>query len=297
MRGPGGAVLEVLTAAVVVGAVVTGLALYNADRRDWDELAEFRAAAARESGPSTPYQGRDDTWGRVAIYPVIDDGTLHPVPDGVAGEIWSAFVRIVTPRFAAEQMSALRIADTPQNASAAAVELASVRPQRWILTVNLAANLRRTDYLRTLLHEYAHLLMLDERQLTRTGDCPTTLLPEGCLAPDATLERFQTRFWDRYGQDAPAPDVRSASEAWRLYHEHTGHFVSVYAATNVVEDAAETFVEFVARSRPSPGSGLWAQKIAFYWEQPAYVTIRTHIREWFAAELREPQLPVDDTHR
>lgn len=290
--------MQALTAVVLVGSVAVGLALYNGDRRNRDDIAEFNAAATRESGSTTPYQGRDDNWGRIGIYPVIDDGTLHPVPDGVAAEVWSAFMRMVTPQFASETMSALQIANAPDNPATASVERASVRPLRWTLTVNVAANLPRDEYLRTLVHEYAHLLTLDDDQLDGSAtECRTTRLQEGCLLPQSTLERFEDRFWEPYGEAVPDPDSQSGSETWAIYFNHTADFLTVYAATNLVEDAAETFAEFVIRDKPSAESGTWAQKVLFFWGDPEYVTIRAHIRDWFADELPAPSLPTEDTHR
>ena len=148
------------------------------------------------------------------------------------------------------------------------------------------------------MHEYAPLLTLDDDQVDPTAThCLTTLLEEGCLFPLSTLERFENRFWQHVGEAAPDADSVSTTEAWNRYIANTSDFLTVYAATNLVEDAAETFAEFVIRDRPSPESGTWAQKILFFWEQPEYVAIRAHIRDWFGSELPEPLLPVDNGHR
>ncbi|HWL02480.1 MAG TPA: hypothetical protein VNQ52_08935 [Microbacteriaceae bacterium] len=275
-----------------------GLALFNSEHRDQEDIAAFNAAATRASAATVPYHGRDDRWGRIAIYPVIDDGTLFPVPEGVMADIWSAFTRMVTPGFAAERMSAFQVASKPGDPADAGVERASVRPLRWTLTVNAAHELERGETLRTLVHEYAHLLTLDDDQLDSSATrCRTTRLQEGCLLADSTLKRFEQQFWDPYGGRAPDPDSQSSAESWRMYFEHTDRFLTVYAATNIVEDAAETFAEFVIRDRPSPKSGTWARKILFFWDDPEYVAIRAHIRNWFGPELPAPSLPVDDTHR
>lgn len=100
------------------------------------------------------------------------------------------------------------------------------------------------------MHEYAHLLTLDDDQVDPTAThCLTTLLAEGCLFPLSTLERFENRFWQHVGEAAPDADS-----------------VSI-------------------------------QKVLFFWEQPEYVAIRAHIRDWFGSELPEPLLPVDNGHR
>jgi len=298
MRRVGGAIAEAVTAGALIGAVGAMLLVQNSDHRTSDDIAAFHAAQTRASSDGLPLEGRHDYWGRISIFPVIEDGTLNPVPDGIAGDIWAAFLRMVTPRFAAENMSALLIASDPDNPVTAAVERASVRPLRWSLAVNVAAETQRADYLRTLVHEYAHLLMLGDDDLDPFAvECRTMMIQEGCLLPDSTLERFQERFWRAYGEDAPSPDSTTSPASWQTYFKHTGAFVSVYAATNVVEDLAETFTEFVIRDRPDRESGTWAEKILFFWEHPEYVAIRAHIRGWFGPELPEPLLPTSTTHR
>jgi len=298
VRRVSGAIAQAAAAGVLVGTAVWAVAAYNSDSRSIDEIAEFNAAVTRASSDAIPFEGRSDDWGRIAIYPVIEDGTLNPVPEGVAADIWSAFARMTTPRFAAENMSAMRIASAPDNPVAAEVERASVRPLRWTLTVNLASQAERDDYLRTLVHEYAHLLTLDDDQLDAfAAACTTTRVQEGCLLEGSTLQRFFERFWEPYAGLAPEADSVSQPENWHHYYDHADDFVTVYAAMNVVEDIAESFTEFVVRDRPSPDSGTWAKKILFFWEDPEYVAIRAHIRGWFGPELPEPLLPTSTTHR
>lgn len=298
MRPVGGAITQAATSIALVGAVGAGLVVYTSDHRSIDELAAFEAATTRASTTAVPFEGHSDQWGRVAIYPVIEDGTLNPVPENPAADIWSAFLRMVGPRFAAERMSALLTAYAPDNPTVAEIERATVRPLRWRLTVNLAADLTRPKYLRVLVHEYAHLLTLDHDDFQPSPrGCTTLRIQEGCLREGTTLELFEERFWEPYYGLAPGADSESSTQAWAMYLEHADDFLTVYAATNVVEDLAETFTEFVIRDRPDRESGTWAEKILFFWEDPEYVAIRRHIRAWFGPELPQPLLPVGDTHR
>lgn len=281
MRGGRGATAA-LVSMVAVAAVAMGLVLFASESRT--PPAPDEPLSQRAIGQ--PVEQADYRWGRLTVYPVIDDGTLYPVPTGEPAEIWAAFTRIVTPEVAADQMLALRVAYAPSSDAIAAVERMSAAPARWTLTVNFAYEVARPAYLRVLVHEYAHLLTLGDDDLDPTfGDCGTTQLQEGCLLEDSTLQRFQASFWAGYGSAAPPPDSESPADGWRLFVEHTADFVTSYAAMNVVEDAAETFAEFVIRDRPSPASGLWARKILFFWDDPTYVAIREHIRSWYADEL------------
>jgi len=287
-----GHVAQIVAAAIVVGAAGAAIAFYNADKRDAEDFAVLHAAVTRASFDPPVLSGRDDDWGRIAIYPVIGDGMLFPVPTGLEADVWAAFMRIVTPGFAAQNMSAMLVADNSRIDASAAVTRASVNPQHWTLTINLAADFERSEYLRTLVHEYAHLITLDASEVDPYAlECKTLQLQEGCLRPGSLLHRLHERFWAGYGDLAPHPDATESSEAWLRFVRNTDQFVTVYAATNLVEDFAETFAEFVIRERPNARSGPWAEKIRFLWEQPELVAIRAHIREGFADELPRPLEP------
>ena len=60
--------------------------------------------------------------------------------------------------------------------------------------------------------------------------------------------------------------------------------MSDYAATNAIEDAAETFMTFVLEDEPT-GDSMVARKIAFFWGYPELVAIRERIRTEFADDL------------
>lgn len=291
----GGVVATLVPMVIMVGAVVGALVLFN--RPGWSPDAtagqgSSDGTSAHADGALASLRESDGHWGRVATYPVIGDGTLNPLPSGLAAEIWAAFSRIATPEYVVGHLRAFLVADAPGDPTTASVERTATRAPRWTLTMNLANASRRDAYLRALVHEYAHLLTLDENQvLTDSGRCATTLVQEGCLVPGSTLERFEERFWERYGSEAPDPDSSSRGLAWRMFVAHTADFVTAYAATNVVEDAAETFAEFVIRKQPDPNSGPWARKVLFFWEDPTYLEIREHIRSWFADELPVLEIP------
>ena len=115
------------------------------------------------------------------------------------------------------------------------------------------------------------------------GTCPTLELDEGCADPDSTMWRFQQQFWADY-QDAPDPSNGEWEVTDAFYAEHEDDFVSDYAATNVVEDVAESFMTFVLEDRPS-GDSVIAAKLDFFWSVPEYVAIRERIRAEFAVDL------------
>ena len=69
------------------------------------------------------------------------------------------------------------------------------------------------------------------------------------------------------------------------YSQNPDAFVSEYAASNAVEDLAETFATFVLTEGPT-GMSEKNQKIQFLYESPSMVAERTRIRAALASEIK-----------
>lgn len=242
--------------------------------------------------PGTPATGapeerEDIDFGTIAVYLVDDDAALVPQPtsDSLTASVWADFLRVATPDFAAEIIVEYATGDAPD-----ADTLASVSPvtdEYWSLSVNLATSEDRPELIATLIHEYAHLLTLDASQVDPSvSTCVTLDLDEGCADPDSTIEAFNNEFWTHYGSDAPDAGNSNADLAWEFYLEHEDDFVSDYAATNVVEDVAESFTTFVIEPEAAQdGNSVIAKKLAFFADYPEYDAIRERLRAEFAEEL------------
>ena len=226
----------------------------------------------------------DDDFGSVEVYGVVD-GELEPAASGLTQEVWDTFVRLVTPEFAAGAMSQYRVGDAPESDTLAYV-YQDDDPDQWILATNLATSEDRASLIATLVHEYAHILTLantTEMDLDETS-CETIELSEGCALPDSYLLAFEQQFWAAYDDTAPTADNDDADVAYDFYLEHEDDFVSDYAATNVVEDIAESFMTFVLEDQPD-SSTVTAAKLNFFWGYPELVDIRDRIRTEFTGEL------------
>jgi len=284
-----GVTAALVSATLLIGGAAWGIAAFNAGGQPSDAVQQ--AASNTIAAGADPII--DPVFGPTQVYQTTEDGTLRPAPGGIPGQVWAALMRMATPEFVADHLGGLRVLDVPELDLIARVER-GVGDARWTLIVNLARISDRATYLRTLLHEYWHLVTLDLGQFdSSAAECETIRLLGGCLRADALLERFFARFWAGYGPSAPAPDSTDAAVGWRLYVRHTADFVSSYAATNAAEDLAETFAEFVIRDRPDERSGTWAQKILFLWDDPEAVAFRDRVRDWFVDEL-PPPLPIRD---
>ena len=234
------------------------------------------------AAPTTPTE-LDEDFGVVDVYTVDADGALDPEAEGLTAEVWRTFSRVATVDFAAEVMAEYRVGDSVDSDTLAYVYQAD-DPQYWVLAANLATSDDHEQLVATLIHEYAHILTLGTTEVSpETTSCPTLELDEGCATEESVVLAFQDRFWSQYN-DAPDPANSDADVAWEFYLEHEDDFVSDYAATNVVEDLAESFMTFVLEDEPS-GDTTIAEKLKFFWAYPEFVAIRDRIRVEFANDL------------
>ena len=226
----------------------------------------------------------DHDFGTVEVYAVLDDGSLDPAATGLTAEVWETFTRVTTLDFAAEVMTQYRAGDAADSDTLAYV-YQDEDPIYWVLAANLATSADHEQLVATLIHEYAHILSLSTDELDPDAtSCPGLRLDEGCAGEGSALLGFQRAFWDRYGDSAPALDNVDADVAWEFYLEHEEDFVSDYAATNLVEDFAESFMTFVLEDEPS-GDTVVAAKLRYFWDVPEFVAIRERIRAEFADDL------------
>ena len=236
-------------------------------------------------GDVGPIVLEDDDFGTVEMYEVDDAGTLNPTPasDSLTASVWATFVRVATPEFAADVMIEYQVGDAPDSDTLAYVHR-SDDPEYWVLAANLASSDDLATLVPTLIHEYSHILTLSTEQIDPdAASCSTLELDEGCANPESTMQRFEEQFWAGY-TDAPDASNSSWDVTDAFYAEHSEDFVSDYAATNVVEDVAESFMTFVMEDRPT-GDSVVAAKLEFFWAVPEYVAIRERIRAEFASDL------------
>lgn len=226
----------------------------------------------------------DDDFGTVEVYTVLDDGSLDPEATGLTAEVWDAYFRMTEGQLAGDLVAEFIVGDAPKSDTLAYV-ITLDNPEEWALAANLATSEDPQLLIATLIHEYAHILTLRTDEMDPyTGSCPTVDLDEGCAAEDSIIAAFEERFWEPYGSDAPEPWNVDADAAWEFYLDHEEDFVSDYAATNVAEDLAESFMTYVIEDSAT-GDSLAAQKLRFFDDYPEYVELREHIRAELASEL------------
>jgi len=238
--------------------------------------------AERADGPQAPTEF-DEDFGEVQVFDVLSDGTLEPEATGVAAEVWDQFVRMVGADVAGESIIQYRAGDAPDSDTLAYV-YQDLNPQYWTLAVNLATADDPQLLVATLIHEYAHVFSFDGDDFDRKAtSCETIDLAEGCATPDSYLYAFYDEFWTGY-TDAVDVENLDGDAAWKFYLANEEDFVSDYAATNLGEDFAESFMTFVIEDS-FDGPTVAAQKLRFFTQYPELVELRDHIRDELGVEL------------
>jgi hypothetical protein len=146
----------------------------------------------------------------------------------------------------------------------------------------------------TLLHEYGHLLTLNKDQVKYKPLTSVSRIVDkkfclgqyrsiyGCPLKKSYLKAFTDRFWTK--DELAAYEKRRTLTKGRLeemkkyYKENADSFVTLYAVKAPEEDIAETFVDFILTAKPQNPTTKKARKIAFFYEYPELVKMRTELR-------------------
>lgn len=198
-------------------------------------------------------------------WPVAADDTLGLTAGGQAASalfasVWDDFAALI-PRAERPDLVQFVIENLPDGG--AFVVRVDGDTFEWIVGFNYAfvclpdAN----EYYAIMIHEFGHIMTLRETQ--SHGDdvdvevCDATF---NCSLPQSYLNQFFQRFWtDVYAEFQMTGDPAA------LYERYPSYFVSEYAATNVIEDIAETWTNFVMNPAPT-GAERRHEKVAFFYE-------------------------------
>lgn len=167
---------------------------------------------------------------------------------------------------------------------------------QWVLGIEITNAQYPLGLTYILVHEFGHLITLNTDQIPASEYyynwnqnptiCPQFLTPEGCSATGSYINQFYEKFWkglhEEWVEEVGEPIVHSAEEyrglVAQFHDEHSEQFVDEYAATNIKEDLAESFMFFVLSPRPN-GEGVPAQKIRFFYDFPEMVALRQQMIE------------------
>ncbi|MGF9963683.1 recombinase family protein [Bacillus rhizoplanae] len=171
-------------------------------------------------------------------------------------------------------------------------------PKDWTISLDtLDSNININEVMKTLIHETAHVLTLDNTQIpvdqkyikdvTEEKDisayeakCTALFLTEGCTKKDSYINQYYEQFWKPLESEWKDKKVETDLEAQvQFFKEHQDKFVSEYATTNVAEDIADTFTAFILHDsqKVKESQELKYKKIAFFYQFPELVKMRAEV--------------------
>jgi len=164
--------------------------------------------------------------------------------------------------------------------------------KEWEMTMDIEDSLKadgsfNAELNHTLVHEFAHVMSLNTTQIELSdltkSQTSRYVISEGVTKENSYLNKFYQAFWVNIineWSDIEKMEVGDAKDdaVTKQYEKYKDRFVSDYAATDPVEDFAETFTNFVKGDKPT-GTSIANQKILFFYNYPELVTMRDEIRK------------------
>jgi hypothetical protein len=247
----------------------------------------------------------DSAWGDeedeeiiLVTYQVSGDEISDPAKESVSGdltelqqdtetqeEIWDYFVHFMPAEQREPIAEFIIFTDGTDNVLAATDQLGETQ-DTWSLEIDIADTDDKAELTSTLLHEYAHILTLNNAQFVPDVSSGSTYQSEdNYTTEDSYLNLFYQQFWaDIYAEWEGYYDDDSLEEFYELYPDQ---FLTDYAATEPEEDIAESWLYFII-SLPPEGSSIAEKKIEFFYGFPEMVSLRDEIRDNLYVYLANP---------
>lgn len=154
--------------------------------------------------------------------------------------------------------------------------------EKWIMKINILS-LEDSYYVSSaLIHEYGHYLTLNPTQMEGRKDEWGNCLEDsyyGCQPAGAYLNLFYWKFWDDIYPEWSDIDYGSKkydTEINSFYLKYKDRFLNDYAATDPLEDIAESWTAFILNPTPT-GDKISEQKVKFFYDFPELVELRYQI--------------------
>ncbi len=263
----------------------------------------------------------DDTEIDLATYPVVGDKLGDPVfgsnvPQKLRPlqedrrtheQIWDYFTAIIPAEQRTELVEYNVFTDGEDNLLAAVYQ-SETSAQQWVLQVDIKDSRNPQDLTYTLVHEFAHLLSLNSKQVppslpifnhpedeylyeAEVNKCPNYFPGEGCSNPDSYINQFFNQFWGEIFTEWDNLNYIEDDDVYydaldKFYNKYADQFVTDYAATDPAEDFAETFSYFILQPQPA-GDTVAEQKILFFYTYPELVRLRTQMGKNLCARIEK----------
>jgi hypothetical protein len=221
----------------------------------------------------------------------VDTAEAEEIQDNEANhqEMWQQFAGIIPAENRTDFAEYVVFTDGEQE-TMGYVEPISDDPTKWRLALDPADIGDKQDHIHTLIHEYGHVLTLNNRQVPFDEEayfsddeevlyeaeeqCDTFFTGEGCSLPNSYVYAFFQAFWVDIIEESWENETED--DTYAFYERYQDQFVSDYAATNLGEDIAESWTHFVLKPRPA-GNSIAEDKVLFFYGYPELVDLRSKI--------------------
>lgn len=212
-----------------------------------------------------------------------------------------------------QDLFTLGVFTDPRSKQAALITRRQEWANDWVLFINQDAFFPQNIFnpaqsISAIIHEFAHLLTLNHTQVAYypisqergavviddfVKTCVTSLIQEGCLLTGSYLHAFINLF--RTEEEVKQTNrMDDPKRSQKLYRDHPHKFLNDYAATNPMEDIAESFTAFILQN-PTTGTTIADQKVQFFQTYPELVTLRIHIKNRLRQLLGTDKKPLSPT--
>ena len=239
--------------------------------------------------------------------PVLDNLKKYQQDTVSQQKIWG-FIATVIPADQRTMVNEFVLYTDGINGSLGAVEQTAL-PHFWMFEVDIIDGANFPDLATTVIHEFGHLLTLNDSQITtdipvfnnpdnqqiydrEAATCPNYFMLEGCSNANSYINTFFHRFWPAIYNEWHAIDAETDQDVLdqklhHFYQKYNDRFVSEYAASSPSEDLAESFMYFIFVPKPS-GATISEQKILFFYDYPEIVTLRERILAGLCTYVGKP---------
>jgi len=212
-------------------------------------------------------------------------------------KIWAYFANMIPAGHREDVVKFVVFTDGVDGAMAA-VDQDTDDPTDWVLSVDIADAADPKELTYTFVHEFGHLLTLDDSQVQidpklfyqpddealyeqAAQACANYFPGEGCSLPSSYINAFVGRFWaDIYDEWLDIETIEDDDAYYGaledFYYKYEDVFVTDYAATNPEEDIAESWAYFVLKAKPD-GDTIAEAKVLFFYEWPELTKLRAQI--------------------
>ncbi len=218
--------------------------------------------------------------------------------DKLAAHHWRTFYDIFPKSITRKYIKKLVLISDGLDEKTGALGPLNTKNDRWQLVIDtIDVNFRTKDKRRlqesvyTLIHEFGHLLTLNNTQVRPTDkmhqqEGEPYLTIEGESYKNSYLNRFVSLFWkgkllekwDIIKERHCFTEESCVEKLFGLYQENFSDFVTDYAAESPEEDIVESWTYFVLKKRIKNPKTIAHKKINFFYQFPELVAYRKLIR-------------------